>query len=127
MANRNPEMEYGEAPDMTVYQRKEGDRILIYVQKGWIDENIVYNVLEQRHKNKYIDYLVIYDPNEFVQRISQKLNLSFIDYEENDFELLLRNIHLVTRAILFYKVDNGQIARLVDALEIYNIPLSFLR
>lgn len=129
MVNRNPEMEYGETPDMTVYQRKEGDKIAIYVQKDWPDEIIIYNVLSQRHRNKYIDYLVIYDPNGFTQRVCKEIGISYIDYEENEFSLFLDNImnFVFNKGLLFYKVETTHTKRFMDAMEYHDIPLSVLR
>ena len=127
--NKRPEITYGEAPDMTVYQRKDGDKLLLYIQKGWEDKSVIYNVLEQRHKNYYIDYLMIYDPNDFARHICKLLDISYVDYDENDFYIMLNNIQpkLYTRALLFYKIDNLELDQLISRLQNNQIPFTLCR
>lgn len=130
MMNKQPEMTYGETQDMVVYHRKDGDRVLIYVQKGWPDANIIYNVLEQRHLNKYIDYVTIYDPNDFVKDMCAKIGISYIDYQVNEFDLFIEYIRLYpssTKALVFYKQDSWEINQLMDALDSSDITTSILR
>lgn len=108
MLDRRPPQQYAEANDMTLYRRKDGQRLFIWEPNEIFNSVYTMNIVRNYHAQLFVDYIICSNEHTELHRLARYLGIPILDYECNEREQETFHRFLVqvdsanpTRAIIF--------------------------
>lgn len=135
MLNRFPQTRYDENVDMTLYNRRDGQRLIIYTdnpKKLELYPERLVNLLHVYHKRQYVDYIIcsVYQP--MLRSIAGYCGIPTLDYEGDgefgNFKRLCNQFLAAypTAAIIFQENDTEEIRILRGYCRDKAIPIEWI-
>lgn len=136
MLNRFPQTRYDENVDMTLYNRKDGQRLILYTDNYKLLElypDKVINVLTTYHKRQFVDYVICSSYQRVFRSICNYLGIPILDYEgdgeSGNFQRLVNQLFsgYPTAIVVFTKDAGPDYKYIFDTAQEKHIPLEIVR
>ena len=136
MLNRIPQTRYDENVDMTLINRRDGQRLILYTDNPKLLElypDKVLNVLTTYHKRQFVDYVICSSYQRVFRSICNYLGIPILDYEgdgkSGNFQRLVNQLFSgYPTAIVVFAEDAGPDYKYIfDTAQEKHIPLEIVR
>lgn len=83
MLDRSPQTRYDENVDMTLINRRDGQRLILYTnyKNMYLYPDTVLNVLRTYHKRQFVDYVICSSYQHVFRSVAHHLGIPVLDYE----------------------------------------------